>query len=774
MKKKISREFSTQNVKPRNHFFRRFFITYLLVLLVPLAAFPIIFHYSSGRIQEQEVSIRSLLVKESASAMDSALDQISKTLITLEQSTNLNNLLYKKSPPRQGSTDPYDLYIAQQQMTKLLEYGRFNYNYAIYLPQSDLVFSSGSFIYGIERFYNYTVSYDGMDYDTFVSKVLNSDHNMDVIPDVQLISRKNISDSRFYQKTDGILYLVSLPISMVGSNCGVAAIHLNSDLLDKLNAIPASDHGCTFVEDSEHNLIYGFFGEQYTGEAPKIEFPDQSGHFVEKLNGTNCLVTYTTSEFNGWRYVSVSPINELNSGLLLLQRIFYFALLIVFVVGLCFCFYFTRQNSAPLEKILLSLQKQSGSPAVPALNSFSALEKHVQNTLDDNYKLNVLLNEQRQNQTNGFYDRLLNGQFGTEEELTANAKYLEVNISAAAYGILLISFEAAGDGQNEYTTQNLAQIYTEYLNFPELPFRLQIHPLSMNQLVIFLFFPEDNDQKNREVLEECFASFFYDALHEFAIDVHICCGRFCVDPLDISLHYTEADLAMRQIESDPPSYTICFYEDLTLEPTIYYYPAAAEIKLLGLVKSKNQTGIENLLNQLFVENLEKRRLSNQVLEAFFTDLRTGVVRISQELKLPIPNDLFCRHKPLNSEWECSQISCYYRQMAESMIPEPDSDDIPSWIISYLEEHYSDSSLSVTSVAEAFSMSSSYFSTYFKKHLDVTFSKYLENLRIKKACELIKNTNKNIEVISAEVGYSSSLSFRRAFKKVMGLPPSSYR
>ena len=39
--------------------------------------------------------------------------------------------------------------------------------------------------------------------------------------------------------------------------------------------------------------------------------------------------------------------------------------------------------------------------------------------------------------------------------------------------------------------------------------------------------------------------------------------------------------------------------------------------------------------------------------------------------------------------------------------------------------------------EAFSMSSSYFSTYFKKHLDVTFSKYLEGLRIEKAGEPLR-------------------------------------
>ena len=105
-------------------------------------------------------------------------------------------------------------------------------------------------------------------------------------------------------------------------------------------------------------------------------------------------------------------------------------------------------------------------------------------------------------------------------------------------------------------------------------------------------------------------------------------------------------------------------------------------------------------------------------------------------------------------------------MIQDLAPETESDDTPRKIMAYINEHYGDSSLSVTSASEAFSMSSSYLSTYFKKHLDVTFSKYLEGLRIEKACELIRNSDLNIEAIATEVGYTSSLSFRRSFKKIL--------
>lgn len=775
--KHSSEKFFSKNIKPRNHFFRRFFITYLLVLLVPIMGFPVIFQYSSHRIQEQETAMRSLLVEESASAMDEALDQIGKTLLNLEQNTDLYKLLYWKHAPIQGSTDAYELYRAQKQMTKLLEYDRFNYDYAIFLPQADLVYSANSFVYGIEWFYKHVASYGGMDYETFSQTILKSEHNLDVIPSLQLVNRKNTSKERFYRQEEGILYLISLPFSIGSSRSsqGVAAIHLNSDLLNKLNEVPVSAHGCTFVEDGDHNLIYGFFGDEYSGDVPELTFPEEtSGHFTTKLNGTRCLISYTTSSYNGWRYISVSPINELNSSLIFFRNIFYFILLAVSVVGLSFCFYFTKQNSVPLENMLVSLQKQSGSTPLPSLNSFSALQKHVQNTLEDNHKLGQLLAEQRKTQTSSFYDRLRNGQFSSVEELASYADYLGIPIDAASYGFLLISFDAAESTQNEFTAQNLAQIYTEHLHFSNLPFRMQTHPISMNQLGIFLFFPDAEAEKNKELLKQGFESAFYDALHQFSTEIRISCGDFYADPMDISLSYSEAITAMKEISMAPPSYMICFYSDIAGEPEVYYYPSTVKTKLTGLVKSRNLEGIQELLTALFTENLEKRSLTPQMQEAFFFDLRIAVIRVAQEVKVPVPAELFHRHKTLNPEREFEQISSYYKQMILDLAPETESDDTPRKIMAYINEHYGDSSLSVTSAAEVFSMSSSYFSTYFKKHLDVTFSKYLEGLRIEKACELIRNSDLNIEAIATEVGYTSSLSFRRAFKKVMGMPPSSYR
>ena len=72
------------------------------------------------------------------------------------------------------------------------------------------------------------------------------------------------------------------------------------------------------------------------------------------------------------------------------------------------------------------------------------------------------------------------------------------------------------------------------------------------------------------------------------------------------------------------------------------------------------------------------------------------------------------------------------------------------------------------------MSDSYFASTFKREMGQTFGKYLENVRMQRAKELLTGTEMTIEEVAERTGYASSLSFRRAFKKVQGVTPSMVR
>lgn len=98
----------------------------------------------------------------------------------------------------------------------------------------------------------------------------------------------------------------------------------------------------------------------------------------------------------------------------------------------------------------------------------------------------------------------------------------------------------------------------------------------------------------------------------------------------------------------------------------------------------------------------------------------------------------------------------------------------SKIAETIQKEYSSPDFSISVLADTFHVSIAYMSYLFKKGFDVNFSDYLWNIRMKKAEELLSETDMNIDQISIQVGYLNTSSFRRKFKQETGLTPSQYR
>ena len=96
------------------------------------------------------------------------------------------------------------------------------------------------------------------------------------------------------------------------------------------------------------------------------------------------------------------------------------------------------------------------------------------------------------------------------------------------------------------------------------------------------------------------------------------------------------------------------------------------------------------------------------------------------------------------------------------------------MIRYLEDHIQDQSFTVQSLADSFSLSLSNASHYFKTHIGISISEYMENLRMNEARRLLLQTDDSIAAIAEKTGYTSSNSFLRVFKKTYGCTPSEYR
>lgn len=93
---------------------------------------------------------------------------------------------------------------------------------------------------------------------------------------------------------------------------------------------------------------------------------------------------------------------------------------------------------------------------------------------------------------------------------------------------------------------------------------------------------------------------------------------------------------------------------------------------------------------------------------------------------------------------------------------------------YIDKNYSNQNTTLTSVAEYVCLSPNHFSTIFSQECKTTFIEYLTNVRIEKAKQLIKNTDKKGYDIAYECGFSDPHYFSYIFKKTTGLTPREFK
>lgn len=93
---------------------------------------------------------------------------------------------------------------------------------------------------------------------------------------------------------------------------------------------------------------------------------------------------------------------------------------------------------------------------------------------------------------------------------------------------------------------------------------------------------------------------------------------------------------------------------------------------------------------------------------------------------------------------------------------------------FMGDNFTNPELMLKTVADYVGFSEKYFSTRFAKECGSTFINYLNDLRLKRAQELLVQTDMKIYEISEAVGYSSIEHFNHMFKKKLCISPKDYR
>jgi transcriptional regulator GlxA family with amidase domain len=96
------------------------------------------------------------------------------------------------------------------------------------------------------------------------------------------------------------------------------------------------------------------------------------------------------------------------------------------------------------------------------------------------------------------------------------------------------------------------------------------------------------------------------------------------------------------------------------------------------------------------------------------------------------------------------------------------------VMQFIDEHISDSDIGVGDMASAAATSRSGLQRKLKQTMGITPQDLLREARIKRACQLLRTSNKTVAEVAYACGFSDPKYFSRCFKQSVGQSPTEYK
>ena len=101
----------------------------------------------------------------------------------------------------------------------------------------------------------------------------------------------------------------------------------------------------------------------------------------------------------------------------------------------------------------------------------------------------------------------------------------------------------------------------------------------------------------------------------------------------------------------------------------------------------------------------------------------------------------------------------------------------NWIIfeevsEYIQQHYAD--ITIQQLVDTFHFQEDYFNRLIKAKTGMTYSAYVQKIRLEKAEHLLISSGKSVEEIADIVGYHNKGYFYKIFQERYGMTPAKYR
>lgn len=594
-----------------------------------------------------------------------------------------------------------------------------------------------------------------------------------------LFVKKTASDEK-----QGMIYARTVQSGQTGfQRINVFFLYKEEDLKKMLSSHQSDDIYSAALIGKDGDIVLIDIGDiliQNEDKSRVLDAVEQHLDKIELMNGDYVSLSYMQGRIS--EVCLISSGNIYMENMRSSQSIYAITFLITIFVSIALVILYARSNYKPLQELLDVLGPEEWV-SVKYKNEFALVKDKVSAVQKENKSVNLTLRRQNKLFRAEYFAKLLTGNTVQlpEEHLE---QFYDIRFVSDVFAVMLFYVESYEEEREEGMELDKAQfilgnVYHEILeDFSCLTYQTCVSDL----MALVVNLPEEESDR-KGLLDKTMARGQEFINQYFNMGYSVSISNIHKGRTELAAAYQEALQAMeykRMYGLDDMSY----YENIIeLSGTGYYYPMEVEQDLIRHIQASNYEGARSVYLHVVEENINKHMISSQdKLRCLMYDLLGTVLKTLDEKQ---EDEQFSRElRPAKRLAACHGLT-QMKEVFEDILKETceylnkrsgteDKETLCEQIHDYIKKNYYDTNLSVTSIAEHFSLPPVMMSRMFRDTVGEKIPVVVSEVRLEAAKKLMCQSSESLVDIAEKAGFGSVRTFTRIFKQMENCTPGQWR
>lgn len=599
--------------------------------------------------------------------------------------------------------------------------------------------------------------------------------------------------------TDDVIRFISgVPIS--GHKYGTLVVNIKEDLLynavvninsTRLGNVAILNRDGDVLSYKDKKRLYNRFDEDIAGTIQG----GQEGDFIREIEGKRFFVSFLVSNFNGWKYVTLQPVEEVFKGSLLVFRATGIISAVCLLIGILIMLLISGKYYRPIRSLVRAIAEGvHPSYDAPAAvkgsrpDELSYIKRSFDHLLERNKQFQEKFRSHELILKDHFLLGLILGKRTDPGEIERQLDYFGIRLDQPHYAVMMVR-AVRGERSELLSEQQKNMLSYRVRSLCEETLQRLCPAVVVDQeqrhVALLLNLSADCGPGGPLFRAKEIAADIQGALKgSLKLNATVGIGGIYDSCADIHFSYSEAQEALLYEKIAGAGSIICISDSLVDHESRRDFVAlrskiaelAAELKTGHLEKA------ETMVHAIIEEIQRSKPFGYQYKNFMLYQLVHAIVSVILDMNGQTEDafgpgyNVYYEFGRLESD---VQMKLWFSDILQKAVRyirnkrDHKNTELLGQVCRYIEEHCSEP-LSLQSVADQIYMNSTYLSKLFKEITGTTFSDYVSEVRLNKACAQLRETDMRIVEIAEGTGFGNKLNLIRSFKKHLGVTPSEYR